>query len=168
MERLLDDPKAAYIVKSTHLFLQLDSLLETGRYRIDHAFIPIRNIDDAAASRIRVHGETPLESAFDHNAVPGGLYHCYNSWGQRSALGRSFYRLMYTIAAFDIPHTLIDFPRLARDSRYLYTKLKPILGTIDYSTFRAAFDAVVDLSLIHQFNPEDEQRIWDRERRAMK
>jgi len=66
-------------------------------------------------------------------------------------LGRSLYSLLYTIAAFDIPHTFIDFPRFAHDARYLFDKLAPILGTIDYATFRAAFDDVVNLSLIHQF-----------------
>jgi hypothetical protein len=152
MERFLDDPQAAYIVKCTHLFLQLDSLLKSGRYKIDHAFIPIRHIDDATASRIAVASEVPSEPGNGDKAVPGGLYHCYHARGQKNALGRSLYILLHTIAAHDIPHTFIDFPRLAHDAPYLFDKLAPILGTIDYATFRAAFDDVVDVSLIHRFD----------------
>jgi hypothetical protein len=156
MERLLDDPKAAYIVKSTHVFLQLERLLQSGRYRIDHAFIPIRNIDDAAASRIAVARNAPQGLEGGGKPVPGGLYHCYHARGQKNALGRSLHKLLYTIASFDIPHTLLDFPRFARDARYLHNKLAPILGGISFPAFREAFREVVNLSLIHQFDSSAE------------
>jgi hypothetical protein len=152
MERFLDDPKAGYVVKCTHLFLQLESLLKTGAYKIDHAFIPIRNIEDATASRIAVASEAPPKPDDDYKSVPGGLYHCYQARGQKNALGRSLYSLFYAIAMFDIPHTLIDFPRFAHDPHYLFGKLAPILSTMSYSTFREAFHDVVDLSLIHKFD----------------
>lgn len=152
MERFLDDPQAGYIVKCTHLFLQLENLLRTGRYTIDHALIPIRSLDEATASRIAVASTIPSEPGHGQKTIPGGLYHCYHARGQKNALGRALYSLLYTIAAYDIPHTFVDFPRFARDPRYLFEKLAPILGSIDYATFRAAFDDVVDLSLIHQFD----------------
>lgn len=151
VQRLLDDPQAAYIVKSTHILLELDSVLKSGRYKIDHAIIPIRRLDDAAASRMAVSAPTPQEFADSYQHAPADKFACYYAHGQKNALGRSLYNLIHAVAAHDIPHTLIDFPRFAHDPQYLFDKLVPILGAIDYAGFRAAFDDVVDLSLIHPF-----------------
>jgi hypothetical protein len=156
-QRLFDDSQGAYIVKSTHLLLELDSVLKTGKYTIDHAFIPLRRLDDAVASRMAVTAPTPQEFVDSYRTAPADKYQCYYAHGQKNALGRSLYDLIHSVAAFGIPHTLLDFPRFAHDPRYLFDKLAPVLGTVDYFRFREAFDDVVDLSLIHQFgsNVED-------------
>ena len=151
LERLFDDSKAAYIVKSAHILLELDSVLKSGRYKIDHAIIPIRRLDDAAASRMAVSAPTPQEFEDSYKHAPADKFSCYYAHGQKNALGRSLYNLIHAVAAHDIPHTLIDFPRFAQDAPYLFGKLGPILSATDYSRFRAAFDDVVDLSLIHRF-----------------
>ena len=69
--------------------------------------IPIRDLDVAAASRVRNTGYGSDLHTF------GGLFGTARATRQREALALIFYELMYTIARYDLPHTLLLFPRFA-------------------------------------------------------
>jgi hypothetical protein len=148
---------APYIVKSTHLCWWLDRLLNKGNLKIDHAFIPIRDLHEAAASRLTVwkdwaDAENAPQDRRSPKRVPGGLLGCQTPKRQKDVLARAFFELMHTITAYDIPHTLIGFPRLAHEPYYLYEKLHPLVGHISYRRFFDAFNEIVDTSLIHDFS----------------
>ena len=159
MEYTLVDPSSPYIVKNPWLCDELDDIMRTGEVVIDHAFIPIRNLKDAAASRIHVSEKakkkkllSKMKGIFKNEGVPGGLWHTKKPSEQTSILAQQLYKLIYTITLFEIPHTFLDFPRIIKDPNYLYAKLSPVLGVIDYKEFKHAFDVVANPSLVHDFN----------------
>jgi hypothetical protein len=144
LEHNLTDPRAPYIVKNPALCETLESILADGHIVIDHAFIPIRELDAAASSRIRVGGA--------NESVPGGLLKNSDPALQKSVLAEMFHQLVHTLVARDIPHTFLLFPRFACDADYAYARLRPILGCIPLKTFREAFARVSNPALIHDFS----------------
>lgn len=148
LERDLAAPDAPYIVKNPALCETLESILADGRVLIDHAFIPIRELEAVASSRIRVGGAD--------ESVPGGLLKNPNPVFQKAVLAEMFHRLVHTLVARDIPHTFLLFPRFACDADYAYVRLRPILGYMPLETFRKAFALVSNPALIHDFSrPEN-------------
>jgi hypothetical protein len=145
LEHDLLDPKAPYIVKNPALCDTLAAALATGRFAIDHAYVPIRELAEAAASRADVGGS-------DGN-LPGGLWRTADAHAQRAVLAEMFHGLLHTLAAHDIPLTLILFPRMVRDPEYTYGKLSFLLGGIRRETFQAAFERAAKPSLVHTFGP---------------
>ncbi len=161
METDIRDPSSPYIVKNPSLCDELAGIVASGTYVIDHVFIPIRDLEAAALSRVSVFCEArdtrkgwirQLRTAFKHKkAVPGGLIGTDNPKEQLPILAEKLYRLIYAITLFDIPHTLLHFPRITQDSWYLYRKLAPIVADMDYPRFKRAFDDVVQPALVHNF-----------------
>jgi hypothetical protein len=144
LEHDLAEPDIPYIVKNPALCETLDSILVDGRIVIDHAFIPIRELEAVASSRIRVGGA--------NENVPGGLLKNSNPAFQKAVLAEMFHQLVHTLVARDIPHTFLLFPRLACDADYAYVRLRPILGYLPLETFREAFARVSNPALIHDFS----------------
>jgi hypothetical protein len=70
---------------------------------------------------------------------------------QESILMGQLYNLLLVLSEAQIPVTLLQFPKLVRDSEYLYQKLKPILGAISYSEFASTFSQTVRPELVHDF-----------------
>jgi hypothetical protein len=148
LEHDLTDPEAPYIVKNPALCETLGSILADGRIVIDHAFIPIRELEAVASSRIRIGGA--------NESVPGGLLKSSDPALQKAVLAEMFHQLMHTLVARDIPHTFLLFPRLACDADYAYIRLRSILGSMPLETFRKAFARVSNPALIHDFSrPEN-------------
>jgi hypothetical protein len=143
LEREIEDPKAPYIVKNPALCETLPTLLANGQITIDFALIPIRQLDKAAASRVRVGG---------NGRVPGGLRGTSDPSKQKTVLAENFHQLVETLTAHDIPHVFLHFPRFAQDARYTYTKLSPLLGDVSYDHFERCFKKVAKPGLIHSFN----------------
>ncbi len=144
LEHDLAEPDAPYIVKNPALCETLEFILAEGRVVVDHAFIPIRDLDAVAFSRIRIGGA--------NENVPGGLLKNSDPSLQKAVLAEMFHRLLHTIIARDIPHTFLLFPRFAHDADYAYARLRPILGHIPIETFREAFARVSNPALIHDFS----------------
>ena len=157
MEILPSTPGSPYIVKSPYLCELLFDDLKAGRIIVDHAFIPIRKLRDAAASRVAIQARMKDAEQAHWFGIPGGLWGTQNPKMQGAALAKQFYRLMYTLTVFDVPHTLIEFPRLAFDPNYLYTKLAPVLEHVEYAVFLDAFQDVVKTSLIHDFQKKNSE-----------
>ncbi len=163
LEHDLADPAAPYIVKNPGLCDTLPAVLAREPIVIDHALIPIRRLDDATLSRVRVGG---------NGRTPGGLAGTRDAGQQKAVLAERFHLLIETLTAHDIPHTFLHFPRFASDADYAYAKLRPVLGNIEREHFLECFAQVARPDLIHSFaagQPADAgkpARLFARNRRA--
>jgi hypothetical protein len=158
LESRLDAPDAPHIVKDTTLPFRLGKLLETGTVSVSHVIVPIRNLDLAAASRVRA-------SNYGRNIFArGGLWGTVDPVKQRDALASMLYELMYTIAKFELPHTLLEFPRFTTDWQYTYRALSFLAPQQTPEAFRDALAAVVQTDLIHEEPLRTRERLRARRR----
>jgi hypothetical protein len=158
LESRLDAPDAPYVVKDTTLPFRLGLLLEAGTVSVSHVIVPIRNLDLAAASRVR--GSNYGRNIF----ARGGLWGTVDPVKQRDALASMLYELMYTIARFELPHTLLEFPRFATDWQYTYRALSFLAPDQPPEAFRDALAAVVETDLIHEEPLRTRERLRARRR----
>ncbi|AZO09177.1 hypothetical protein EJ074_08670 [Mesorhizobium sp. M3A.F.Ca.ET.080.04.2.1] len=145
LERHIFDLNAPQIVKSPFLCEQVDAVLAAG-VAIDHVIIPIRRLEDAAASRILVQQATPGKN------VKGGLWDTEVPEAQIEVLRRKLTSLIEALVRHDIPMTLLSFPRSATDAPYLYRKLSPLIPNMEESFFNRVFAEVARPNLIHDFS----------------
>ncbi|MEN3369782.1 MAG: hypothetical protein V7609_1925 [Verrucomicrobiota bacterium] len=151
LEKDIREPDAPYIVKSPFLCDYLHEIMASGNYTIDHALIPIRDLFSAAESRRHVSGPHPEAPP---NSIPGGIWDTADPLQQEAVLMRKFYDLMQALAAWNIPFTLLHFPRLACDPHYLYAKLQPVFRDLRFESFVKSFAATTDPRLIHAYTPK--------------
>lgn len=134
LERNILGADAPRVVKSPKLSTELGPLLANGDVVVEHVIVPVRDLDVAAASRVRAAGYGRSLNA------PGGML-----WGtkrasrQRAAVAEMLAQLTVTITRYDLPHTFLLFPRFATDPDYLHEKLLAIDPTLE----RVAVEAVV-------------------------
>ena len=160
LEVLLDAPDAPRVVKDTTLPFRLAQLLEAGTVSVEHVIVPIRSLDMAAASRLR-------GSDYGRNIFArGGLWGTVNPVKQRDALAAMLYELVYTIAKFELPLTLLEFPRFTTDWEYTYRALSFLAPDRSADDFRDALAAVVRADLIHD-EPLTQKEEWSARRRAL-
>lgn len=143
LEHDLADRSAPQIVKNPAFCETLPDLLAHGRVKVEHAIIPVRALDHATFSRIRVGGK---------GEIPGGLTGTREASGQKAALAENFHSLVHTLTVHDIPLTFLEFPRFARDAGYTRNKLRWLVGGIEPAVFDAAFARVARTDLIHDFS----------------
>jgi hypothetical protein len=122
--------------------------------RIEHAIIPVRQFEAAAASRAHVQTLT-TGNADGKEKISGGLWDTDEAHNQADMLREKFTRLIEVLVRHDIPITFLNYPRLVRDPDYLFTKLNFLLGDIDLVSFRAAFNRIVRPEWIHEFTETD-------------
>ena len=140
---------APYIVKSPWLCDYLDEVLTGEEIVIDHAIVPVRDLLSAAQSRREVAMRTdPAE--FPHE-IPGGLWHTDAPEQQEQVLASQLYKLVYALAKWDIPATLLHFPRIVHDPEYLHGKLAFALDGVSFGRFVAAFEQVARPQSVHDF-----------------
>ena len=152
LESLLDAPDAPY---------RLGKLLEAGTVSVSHVIVPIRSLDLAAASRVR--GSNYGRNIF----ARGGLWGTVNPVKQRDALATMLYELMFTIAKFELPHTLLEFPRFTTDWQYTHRALSFLAPDRTAEDFRDALAAVVRTDLIHE-EPLRANERWRARRRSIR
>jgi hypothetical protein len=68
---------------------------------------------------------------------------------------RQIYNLNLALSDSTVPVTLLKYPRIVKESSYLYEKLRPILDGIDQQAFELAFQETVRPDLIHGFGEND-------------
>ncbi len=156
LELPLDDPEGPRIVKSPTAIRRLDGLLESGRLRLEHVIIPMRDLDIAAASRVR-------NTKYGANlSSPGGLLGTRSATRQAEALALLQYELMYQLARHDIALTLLWFPRFTTDGEYLARKLGFLDPTIPARAWRDALVRRARPELIHQvpLDAGEHARTW--------
>jgi len=149
MEWSIRRPDAPYIIKNPNLCNSLDEILRDGKIEIDHAFIPMRDLFSAAESRRDVTRRS--DPAAYRKGAPGGLWRTTKPEEQEPALANELYKLIHTIAKWDLPVTFLYFPRFIHDPEYLYGKIKVALRGIAYERFLEAFKQVAKPELVHDF-----------------
>lgn len=149
MEKNLNDINAPYIVKSPWLCDSLEEIITKRNIAIDYAIIPIRSLFQAAESRRSVYKNAPADKP--KNMQNGGLWKTSIPEQQESILLYQFYTIMHTLTKLNIPTLLLDFPRLATDSEYLYTKLQVVFSDLLLENFKTSFDRISNPLMIHDF-----------------
>ena len=152
LEMDIRHPQAPYIVKSPFLCDLAEEALASS-VRIEHAIIPVRHFNAAAASRAHVQKLTT--GSADGKAVPGGLWDTDKADDQADVLRVKFTKLIEVLVRHDIPISFLAYPRLVRDPDYLYAKLNFLLADIDLPSFRRVFDRLVRPEWIHEFSADD-------------
>jgi hypothetical protein len=144
LERGIFGENAPRIVKNPGLSTKLRSIIEDGRIEIEHVIVPVRALDVAVASRVRVsdYGRK--------HGVRGGMVGGKTPNSQRAYLAEVFYELVWTLVEHDVPHTFLSFPRFAVDPTYTYDKLAWLLGDIDEDEFRRTLAEQVDAEMINE------------------
>lgn len=148
LEHDIRNPNCPYIVKSPWFCDYAQPVIQQENIKLEHIFIPIRELSAAAESR-RFVTQT--------GSTAGGLWHTNSTelGVQENILTMQIYKLMFAISDSQVPITLIRYPKLTKDSQYLHRKLKPILGDMDFTQFSRVFDKVVNPEFVHSFNEND-------------
>lgn len=155
---VLDD-QLPYIVKSPWAGEFIDQMLADPGVALDAVVIPMRDLDDAAASRAIVelrdiveHNDfmTKLDHPWAHRGpTPGGIVYSLHPLDQARILALGFHHLVERLTAADVPIVFLNFPRLALDADYLHAKLAPVLPKpITAEAARAAHANLADPSKI--------------------
>jgi hypothetical protein len=144
LERAAEGSDSPRIVKSPDLSRRLGGLLDEHRVRVDHVIVPIRDLDVAAASRVR----NTRYGADLHTW--GGLLGTNRATHQRDALAVMFAELFHTIARYELPHTLLLFPRFTTDWEYTHRQLGFLAPDHPATAWRDALAARVDPALVHE------------------
>jgi hypothetical protein len=165
LERDIRREGCPFIVKSPWFCDHADEVIQRNDIMIEHVFIPIRDLHAAAESRRQVTNSNllnlPLMERLKHRIRPkqfdGGLWHTHsrNMGKQEEVLLSQIYKLMLAVSNTRIPVTFMRYPRIVKDWRYLFEKLKPILPDIAEESFSAAFSKRVRPELVHSFNEND-------------
>jgi hypothetical protein len=146
MEKELADPNAPYIVKSPHLCMRLEQVLAVNpNIVVEHAIVPVRELEQAAESRRDVARRNRSITA------NGGLWLTDVPLEQEDILARLFHQLLEVLARHEIPTTLLAFPRFVHDERYLFRNLRRVFPTITQHAMHGAFAKVVRPDLVHDF-----------------
>lgn len=121
--------EAPYVVKSPWLYQWIDPLLSSN-YTIDGVILPVRDLNDAAASRTsleyqNMHRVAPYitnqDATWDSWAVvPGGVVYSTHPLDQARLLATGFYKVVQRLTEASIPMYFVAFPRMIEDPCYLY------------------------------------------------
>ncbi len=160
LESDIRDEHAPYIVKNPSLHTYLDEVLSSGNIVIEHAIIPMRALEHAAASRRKVQNATidamPPIKRFTHKiglkkgTYAGGLI-TRNDRELEDVLLKNFYSLIIELSKHHIPITFIHYPTHIENADYLYQKLTPILGGISQNDFNRVHKQVARKDMVSSF-----------------
>lgn len=119
---------APYVLKGPDWCLWLKHFVRAGLLEVEHVFLPVRDLDDAAASRLAVGlqwyaMDVPEPQRTEQQAAILAL-----------ALGRA----VEACVIHDIPYTLLHYPRLVQDVRYCYERLSEGIA-LDRAQFYRVF-----------------------------
>lgn len=115
------------VVKAPNIGEILPDILAENWFDIDRAIIPVRQLEDAADSRISV-SERAMNTGKGKKKALGGLWKTADPMLQPFILAEQFYRTIETLAAYNIPITFLHFPRFAHDGEYFVTQLGEYLA----------------------------------------
>jgi len=144
LERSIGTRDTPRIVKSPGLSTRLGKLLDDKVVELEHVIIPMRDLDIAAASRVRVAGYGRFLG------VRGGFTGTRSASRQRYVLASMLAELIWAITRHDVPHTFLEFPRFTYDWEYTHEKLGFLDPTLTADDFRVALEKRYDPSEIRQ------------------
>ncbi len=144
-----------YVVKCPWIAEFVEQLIADETMAIDAFVIPVRDLRDAAASRIILElaniyktadWMASYEETWRHWGVtPGGAVFSLDPIDQERILAVGFARLVQSAVRADIPIVFLDFPRMIEDADYLFAKLGPYLpADLDIETARERHRRVAD------------------------
>lgn len=145
-----------YVVKDPWLFGYCEQL-DLNEIAIDALIVPMRDLMDAATSRVyqerlqllEANGDARDSSAQVVGSTPGGILYSLDAIDQARILAAGFHKLLHWAVRNDLPVFLLDFPRLVEDRDYLLSTLEPWLGEhCSTATARDAFAKTADRSAI--------------------
>lgn len=156
-----------YVCKSPWLYLAIDELIASNRFNADGVIIPIRDIHDAAASRISLQKKAILRDApwmadlkvpWDVWAnVPGGLIYSLDQKDEERNLATGFHILVERLTKAEVPFIFLHFPRFALDGDYLFRTIRKLLPDVSEERSSEAFDLTSDPTKIRIGMSEEEQ-----------
>lgn len=149
---------APYVVKAPGFCDYAAQVFAQPDIVIDHVFVPMRELHDAAESRRRVMGlhlagmpwYRRLKVWLKRKELAGGLVGTRSADEQEQVLRERLYRLMLAAADQPVNLTLLRFPRLVNDSAYLFDKLRPVLQDTPFERFDRAHRQVARPGLVHR------------------
>jgi hypothetical protein len=146
LETRLYGTNAPYVVKHPYLYDELAILIRNGfdPVRIDGIIVPLRDLDDAAASRIEVFLDT------GEITVDGGLWRSLRPGEQKPALAISLHELLVTAADHNIPLYFLMFPRFVTDPEYAWRCLSPVVPSTSQDHFIKKHREIVRPDLVHE------------------
>ena len=145
--------KFPYVVKSPYLTDHLGTLLAQRRMRVAYAIIPMRDLFGAAQSRRRVYWELAARGLNPLKHF-GTIWKTKNPNNQESALAIQLYKIIVTLAQYDVPTQFLIYPDFVKAHDTLYACLGHILSLHGVSREESlqAYQRVVQLHLIHDFS----------------
>ena len=134
LEGRFDPEHSPYVVKNPYFSEDLPTLIAGGMDPsvIDAIIVPIRDLDDAANSRIRVFAEHGIRT-------PGGLWRNKRPSRQRAVLSDSLYQLLKVASDHRIRVITLSFPEFVNDAGYTWAALSDILPGIERDDFVTRF-----------------------------
>lgn len=140
---------APYVVKTPWLCDYIEEVLDSGDIVIDRAIIPMRSIDAAAQSRIRV--ERLSTGDYAPGERPGGLWGTGREAEQERILLQKFYALLWPLVREGVPITFLAYPRLVLDPAYLHERLNFLFPRTSPADFQEAWRETVRPEWVHRF-----------------
>ncbi|MEM5435623.1 hypothetical protein [Paraburkholderia diazotrophica] len=123
-----------YVIKSPWLFEFIDRLIARRDIGIDAVILPVRDIIQAAASRVtnemraRLSHEVEEYTRWENWGITaGGIVYSLNPLDQARLVAMGFHHVVHRLVENDIPIVFLDFPRFATDGEYLYRQLASVL-----------------------------------------
>ncbi len=150
-----------YVVKNPEFCDYAEEVLKREDIVIEHVFVPMRDLYAAAESRRFVQESAASEWSLlkrirmmrkKKPKVRGGLAGTKKRGEQELILLNRIYGLLLAFSNTTVPVTFLHFPRLVEDASYLFEKLKPILGDIEFDRFQAVFEKTAHPELVHSFS----------------
>jgi hypothetical protein len=151
-DTLLNQPDAPYVCKSPWLYEYVERLLADEDLCIDAVIVPMRNLVEAASSRVvnemrarYAVTTTPADCGqwSGWGTTAGGVIYSLNPIDQARVLALGFHELLHALVKRNIPVLLLDFPRFVEDPEYLYVALRSVLGDkIDRSSALRAHERI--------------------------
>jgi hypothetical protein len=143
LERRFRGDSSPQLVKHPYISEYLDDLIADGfdPGRIDAILVPIRDLQESAASRIDNFAQRGLKAA-------GGLWQERRPGRQTQILAEEEHRLFQTAAEHSIPVVLLAFPKFANDAEYTWGQLKPVLPDVDVGEFLAHHAALMQPGMV--------------------
>ena|ERR1041385_5423960 len=155
----VDPGNLPYVIKTPWLVEFIDELIETPDLHIDAAIVPVRDLFEAAASRIilerrKFYECSPLLAGLKRGwdnwgTTPGGVVYSLNPLDQARILGVWFHNTVERLCRAGIPIVLLHFPRFITDWEYLYQSTRSVLpDTVTAGGARDAHSKIADRSKV--------------------
>lgn len=126
-----------YVIKSPWIAEFIEQLLENKGIAVDAFIIPVRDLREAAESRIILelcsfYENVDWASSFDsmwreRGFTSGGGVFSLDPVDQERLLAVGFARLVQRLVRANIPIVFLDFPRIVEDPDYLYEQVRSFI-----------------------------------------